>query len=113
MLSSVVASFSFAPQLHVASAPSRATAPSMLEIEGPMPWTGSSEISDKAGMVALAEKLNPVVGFWGVLASSPPRACIERVHAQHDGTRLGSPATHTIRPRRPFSALSMVRVVLL
>merc|ERR1719213_1432348 len=41
--------------------------PSMLEIEGPKAWTGSSEISDKAGMVALAEKLNPVVGFWDPL----------------------------------------------
>merc|ERR1719181_2000251 len=31
-----------------------------------LPWT-TSEISDKAGMVELAKKLNPVVGFWDPL----------------------------------------------
>jgi len=31
-----------------------------------VPWTGS-EVSDKAGMVELAKKLNPVVGFWDPL----------------------------------------------
>jgi hypothetical protein len=31
------------------------------------PWTGSTEISDKAGMVELAKKLNPTVGFWDPL----------------------------------------------
>ena len=30
------------------------------------PWT-SSEVSDKAGLEALAKKLNPVVGFWDPL----------------------------------------------
>jgi hypothetical protein len=32
----------------------------------PMPWT-SSEISDQAGLEALAKKLNPTVGFWDPL----------------------------------------------
>jgi len=31
-----------------------------------IPWTGS-EVSDKAGMVKLAQALNPVVGFWDPL----------------------------------------------
>jgi len=37
------------------------------------PWT-SSEISDKAGLEALAKKLNPTVGFWdplGIADTSP------------------------------------------
>jgi len=32
----------------------------------PLPWT-SSEISDQAGLEALAKKLNPTVGFWDPL----------------------------------------------
>ena len=28
------------------------------------PWT-SNEISDKAGLEALAKKLNPILGYWG------------------------------------------------
>jgi len=40
--------------------------------DGPMntdqkPWTDSSEISDKAGMVTLANKLNPAFGFYDPL----------------------------------------------
>merc|ERR1719515_652499 len=47
---------------------SRASAPSMLEIEfGQVPWSGSSEISTKAGMEELAKKLNPTVGFYDPL----------------------------------------------
>merc|ERR1712061_532399 len=40
---------------------------------GSKPWT-SSEISDKAGLQALAKKLNPTVGFWDPLniAESSP-----------------------------------------
>merc|ERR1719454_2242589 len=37
------------------------------------PWTGS-EVSDKAGLEALAKKLNPVVGYWdplGIGKTSP------------------------------------------
>jgi len=30
-------------------------------------WATSTEISDKAGMIALAEKLNPTIGFWDPL----------------------------------------------
>ena len=29
------------------------------------PWGADSDISDKAGMQALAKKLNPTVGFYG------------------------------------------------
>jgi len=47
---------------------SRVSAPSMLEIEfGQVPWSGSSEISTKAGMEELAKKLNPTVGFYDPL----------------------------------------------
>jgi len=31
------------------------------------PWTSSSEISDKAGLEALAKKLNPILGYWDPL----------------------------------------------
>merc|ERR1719482_1174700 len=31
------------------------------------PWGADSDISDKDGMVALAKKLNPTVGFWDPL----------------------------------------------
>jgi hypothetical protein len=33
-----------------------------------VPWT-SNEVSDKAGLEALAKKLNPVFGYWGAYRS--------------------------------------------
>ncbi len=59
-------SLSFAP-LSYNAAPIRAPAPQMTFIEGQKPWVGSTEISDKAGMVELAKKLNPTIGFWDPL----------------------------------------------
>ena len=48
-------------------APSRASIKMMDEITfDPKPWT-SSEISDQAGLEALAKKCNPVVGYWDPL----------------------------------------------
>jgi len=48
----------------------RTTAPMMADGVAPdfsdKPWT-SSEVSDKAGLTALAKELNPVVGFWDPL----------------------------------------------
>ena len=37
------------------------------------PWT-SNEISDKAGLQALAKKLNPIVGYWGAHLKPPEAA---------------------------------------
>merc|ERR1719353_1777650 len=39
------------------------------------PWSPDSDISDKAGMEALAMKLNPTVGFWdplGIVEGASP-----------------------------------------
>jgi len=51
----------------LAAAPARASIKMMDEITfDAKPWT-SSEISDKAGLEALAKKANPVVGYWDPL----------------------------------------------
>ena len=66
-----------APQAFVAPVAPRAPAVKVNMIAedidfGQQEWT-TGEIKDKAGMEALAVKLNPAVGFWG--ARPPPRAC--------------------------------------
>jgi len=52
------------------SAPMRAAAPKMnlgnIDFDS-KPWGADSDISDKAGMEALAVKLNPTIGFWDPL----------------------------------------------
>merc|ERR1719181_1114271 len=61
-----VAALSYAPVAPVA----RASAPKMqlqdISFDS-KPWGADSDISDKAGMEALATKLNPTVGFWDPL----------------------------------------------
>ena len=58
--------------------PTRASAPTMafktdtprpdlqsgLDFTWDKPWGDSKEISDKAGLQALAKKLNPILGYW-------------------------------------------------
>merc|ERR1719379_2015363 len=68
MLSAVaLSSFSYAPVAPAVGTPTRA-AVSMVEISFEQsPWGETSEISDKAGLEALATKLNPTVGFWDPL----------------------------------------------
>jgi len=66
MLSASVAALAYAPTLTPVSK-SSSVSMSLGDIDfGSKPWS-SGEISDKAGMVALAQKLNPTVGFWDPL----------------------------------------------
>jgi len=79
MLSCSVAAFAYAPSLTPSVTSVRAASPSMdaktfkefhagftpdytLEKD----WT-SNEISDKAGLIALSKKLNPILGYWDPL----------------------------------------------
>ena len=74
-LSMQLASMAFGPT----TVPTRTSTPTMafktdtprpdlqagLDFTYDKPWTSSSEISDKAGLEALAKKLNPILGYWG------------------------------------------------
>jgi hypothetical protein len=76
MLSFSVASYAFAPASVPAMTNSRVAASPTMGITPDTsykPWT-SSEISNEAGLKELAEKLNPVVGFWGARARRAARA---------------------------------------
>ena len=70
MLAIQVNSLSYAPAMMRARAPVMSFADDFT-VES-KPWT-SAEVSDKAGLEALAKKLNPVVGYWG--------ACSKRLEA--------------------------------
>eukprot|EP00966_Prymnesium_polylepis_P172693 3993804-Prymnesium_polylepis.1 len=79
MLSTSVAALAYAPSMLTVKAPT--VQPSMSAGLGDIsfeskPWT-SDEISDKAGMEALAKKLNPTVGFWGAHPYSIAQLTVE------------------------------------
>jgi hypothetical protein len=58
--------FNGAAPMHAASA--RMASPKMLDVDfNQVAWGADSDISDKAGMEALAKKLNPTIGFWDPL----------------------------------------------
>merc|ERR1712182_45088 len=64
MLALQVNSLSYAPAMMRARAPVMSFADDFT-VES-KPWT-SAEVSDKAGLEALAKKLNPTVGYWDPL----------------------------------------------
>ena len=89
-----VAALSYAPVAPVA----RASAPKMqlqdISFDS-KPWGADSDISDKAGMEALATKLNPTVGFWGA-----PRVTCQPTHLfQRHKTDVRS--SYAFRPAPP------------
>jgi len=67
MLSISAAALSFNAPVAVNKAPAVSAKMDLGDIDfGSKPWS-TGEISDKAGMEALAKKLNPTVGFWDPL----------------------------------------------
>ena len=104
MLAIQVNSLSYAPAMMRARAPVMSFADDFT-VES-KPWT-SAEVSDKAGLEALAKKLNPTVGYWDPLnigESSPESARLHHRRARRDLT-----APHALpAPAAPQSALCRV-----
>ena len=72
MLALSVNSLAFAPTVMPRASVSMA-AEGMAPDFSDKPWT-SGEISDKAGLVELSKKLNPIVGYWGAPPAPLSRA---------------------------------------